>query len=631
MVHVGPFFQAKTANHTLIPQQEYMVWGFAASRWQPIPRDRVMTRTTNNRRSAPQTLPKCPTGITGLDEVTEGGLPRGRPTLVCGNAGCGKTLLALEFLVRGATQFGEPGVFVAFEESEEELTQNVRSLGFHLDELTEQKKILLDQVRIEPSEIEETGEFDLEGLFVRLGYALDTINARRVVLDTIETLFGGLSNEAILRAELRRLFRWLKDRGVTAVITGERGEGQLTRQGLEEYVSDCVILLDHRVTDQISTRRLRVVKYRGTTHGTNEYPFVIDEQGISVLPVTSLGLGHVVSDERVSTGAPRLDAMLGGGGYFRGSTVLISGTAGVGKTSLAAHFADAVCRRGERCLYLAFEESEGQFVRNMRSIGLDFGPWLKKGLLHFHASRPTASGLELHLLTIRKLVDELEPAAVVIDPISSFLAAGMADDAGRMLLRLVDLLKGKGLTALLTSLTRGGAALEHTEVGLSSLVDSWILLRDIELAGERNRGLYVLKSRGMAHSNQIREFVFTEHGIELLDVYVGPEGVLTGSARVSQEAREQAAALARGQEIERRERELNQRRKVLEAQIVALQAELEAATEETRLILAQEMASNEVRTQDRGRMRTRRGGTADNSPVGPASRRSIGTVRGERK
>jgi circadian clock protein KaiC len=572
-----------------------------------------MTKATNNRRGDGRTLPKCATGIVGLDAVTGGGLPRGRPTLVCGNAGCGKTLLAMEFLVRGATQFGEPGVFMAFEETEDELAQNVASLGFDLDELVQTKKVLLDHVRVERGEIEETGEFDLEGLFIRLGHAIDTVGARRVVLDTIETLFGGLSNQAIVRAELRRLFRWLKDRQVTAVITGERGAGQLSRQGLEEYVSDCVILLDHRVNEQVSTRRLRVVKYRGTSHGTNEYPFVIDEQGVSVLPITSLSLAHAVSDERVSTGVPRLDAMLGGRGYYRGSTVLVSGTAGAGKTSLAAHFADACCRRGERCLFLAFEESDGQLIRNMRSLGLDLGRWVKKGLLRFQASRPTAWGLELHLLKIHKLVEECRPDAVVVDPVSSLLGAGAAGDTQAMVLRLMDFFKGRGVTAVLTSLTAGAGPLEVTDVGISSLMDSWLLLRDVELDGERNRALYVLKSRGMAHSNQVREFVLTDRGIELLDVYTGPQGVLTGSPRLAQEGREKAQALARRQEAGRRQRELERKRQALEAQIAALRLEAQAAEEESRLISGQEQVWEDVQTQDSDRMR-RRGGEADNGP-----------------
>jgi len=400
-----------------------------------------MTRASNGRKPAEQGLPKARTGISGLDEITGGGLPRGRPTLVCGSAGCGKTLLAIEFLVRGATAFGEPGVFLAFEETAEELAQNVRSLGFDLDELTEQQKLLVDYVHVERSEIEETGEYDLEGLFIRLGHAIDSLGAKRVALDTIETLFGGLSNQAILRSELRRLFRWLKNKGVTVVITGERGDGTLTRQGLEEYVSDCVILLDHRVTEQLSTRRLRIVKYRGSLHGTNEYPFLIDEHGFSVLPITSLGLQHEASDERVSTGVPRLDAMLGGEGVYRGSSVLISGTAGVGKTSLAAHFADATCRRGERVLYLASEESQGQLVRNMRSIGLELGPWVRKGMLRFVAARPTSWGLEMHLAALHKQVNDFKPAMVIMDPISNFAAAGTEHEAGQMLVRLIDFLR----------------------------------------------------------------------------------------------------------------------------------------------------------------------------------------------
>ncbi|HEX6298752.1 MAG TPA: circadian clock protein KaiC [Burkholderiales bacterium] len=516
-------------------------------------------------RSAPPALRKARTGIDGLDEITHGGLPEGRPTLICGGPGCGKTLMAMEFLIRGATQFGEHGAFIAFEETGEELAQNVRSLGFDLNQLVEQKKIALDHVRVEPAEIVENGEYDLEGLFLRLGYAIDTVGAKRVVLDTIEALFGGFTNEAVLRAELRRLFRWLKDRGVTAVITGERGDETYTRQGLEEYVSDCVILLDHRVNEQVSTRRLRIVKYRGTTHGTSEYPFLIDERGISVLPVTSLQLDHEVSNERVSSGIPRLDAMLGGG-YYRGSSVLVSGTAGTGKTTLAASFAHETAKRGERCLYLAFEESPKQLARNMRTVGLDLDRFIGKGVLRMHASRPTFHGLEMHLVQIHKMVTEFRPTAVVIDPISNFSSSGTASDASLMLLRLIDFLKAHQITAFLTHLTGGGRATEATDVGISSIIDTWLLLRDIELGGERNRGLYVLKSRGMKHSNQIREFVITPEGIQLLDVYVGPEGVLTGSLRAAQEAREHAAAVALQEEIAVKQREVDRLRAELEAQ-----------------------------------------------------------------
>ena len=569
-------------------------------------------------KAANRALPKAPTGIMGLDEVTGGGLPRGRPTLVCGSAGCGKTLLAMEFLVRGAMQHNEPGVFMAFEETAQELAENVRSLGFDLDELVKQKKLAVDYVRVERSEIQETGDYDLEGLFVRLGLAIDTIGAKRVVLDTIEVLFSGLSNTAILRAELRRLFRWLKDRGVTAVITGERGEGALTRHGLEEYVSDCVILLDHRVAGQVSTRRLRVVKYRGSAHGTNEYPFLIDEEGISVLPITSLNLQHQVSDERMPTGIPRLDVMLRGGGYFKGSSVLVSGTAGSGKSSVAAHFAQAACQRGERCLYLAFEESPGQIVRNMRSIGIDLEPYVRKGTLRFHASRSNQYGLEMHLVTIHKLVETFQPGVIIVDPISNLQQAANQADATAMLTRLIDFLKLRGITMLMTCLTSPDRAIEKTDAEISSLVDTWLLLRDIELGGERNRAMYVLKSRGMAHSNQIREFLLTDRGIELADVYLGAEGVLTGSARQAQEAREKASLVVQQEEVEARQRELARKREAMEARITALRKEFEAENEEIQRIIGQEKARIDVLRQDRVRMgmsrKADRPGKADMEP-----------------
>jgi len=552
-------------------------------------------------------LPKAPTGISGLDEITLGGLPRGRPTLICGAAGCGKTLFAMEFLLRGAEQHGETGVFMAFEETEQDLVQNVRSLGFDLDKLIADGKIAVDYVHIEPAEIHETGEYDLEGLFLRLGMAIDSVGAKRVVLDTLEALFGGFTNQALLRAELRRLFRWLKDKGVTAIITGERGEGSLTRQGLEEYVSDCVILLDHRATEQVSTRRLRIVKYRGSTHGTNEYPFLIDENGIHVLPLTSLMLNHAASSERISSGIPRLDSMLGGEGYYRGTSVLISGTAGTGKTSLAASFANATCARGERCLYLAFEESPAQLVRNMKSIGLDLNPWIKKGLLRLEASRPTLHGMEMHLTIIHKMVNEFDPKVVVIDPISNFSSAGSGSQAEAMVLRLLDFLKSRQITAMFVNLTAGGDAWEHTDVGISSLIDTWILLRDIELAGERNRGLYVLKSRGMKHSNQIREYLLTGDGIELKDVYVGPEGVLTGSMRAAQEDREKAAAVARSQEIDRKQRELARKRAALEAQIAALRSEFEAVEDESKRVAEQDRAREQQLVTERSAAALRRG------------------------
>ncbi len=538
-----------------------------------------MKKKTNNTGQEPHArrpLSKSPTGIRGLDEITGGGLPTGRPTLVCGGAGCGKTLLAMEFLVRGAREFDEPGVFVAFEETTMDLIENVASLGFDLEGLVAQGKMALDFVHVERSEIEETGEYDLEGLFIRLGYAIDSIGAKRVVLDTIESLFAALPNQAILRAELRRLFRWLKEKGVTAILTGERGDGQLTRRGLEEYVSDCVIVLDHRVTEQTSTRRLRIAKYRGSMHGTNEYPFLIDEEGFSILPITSLGLTHEASCERIATGIPRLDQMLEGKGYYRGSTVLVSGTAGSGKSSVAAHFAEAACQRGERVLYFAFEESPSQIMRNMSSIGIDLEPWVQKGLLQFHANRPTFAGLEMHLTMTHRALTLFKPQVVVVDPLNSFPTGGNATEIHAMLVQLVDLLKMNQITALFTSLTPGGGAVEETDVAISSLIDSWLLLKNIEIGGERNRGLYLLKSRGIAHSNQIREFLITDNGVDLRDVYIGKDGVLTGSARLAQESQDRAEELARVQESESRRLELERKRRVLTAQIAAIQAELES-------------------------------------------------------
>ena len=556
--------------------------------------------------SAAAGIRKAPTGIPGLDEITAGGLPAGRPTLICGSAGCGKTLMSMEFLVRGITEYGEPGVFVTFEERAEDLSENVLSLGFNLDELIEQEKLVVDYIHVERSEIEETGEYDLEGLFLRLGFAIDSIGAKRVVLDTLEVLFGGLENHGILRAELRRLFRWLKEKGVTAVITGERGEGALTRHGLEEYVSDCVILLDHRIIDQLATRRLRVVKYRGSIHGTNEYPFLIDERGIEVLPITSIGLLHDASSERVSSGIEGLDEMLGGRGYYRGSSVLISGKAGTGKSSTAAHFANAACRRGERCIYFAFEESRSQVVRNMRSIGIDLQPWLDSGALQFHAARPTVHGLERHLVTMYKAIRDFKPDVVVIDPITNFLSVGTPEDVKAMLMRMIDFLKFQQVTSFFTSLTHGGDY-DQTDVGISSLMDTWLLLREMEINGERNRTMYVLKSRGMNHSNQLREVLMTGHGIQLVDVYLGPGGALTGAARLAQEAQEKAGSVARQQEIERRQREMERKREALEVRINALRLELETEEEEVRRKLEEAQAHEARLEEDRREMARLRG------------------------
>ncbi len=568
-------------------------------------------------RPSPQ-LPKTPTGIVGLDEITGGGLPRGRPTLVCGSAGCGKTLFAMEFLVRGATQFGEPGVFLAFEESPGELAENVRSLGFDVDSLVARRKLLIDGVTIERSEIEETGEYDLEGLFLRLGNAIDTVKAKRVVLDTLEALFSSFSNEAVVRAELRRLFRWLKDRGVTAVITAERGNGALTRQGLEEYVSDCVILLDHRVTNEIATRRLRIVKYRGTSHGTNEYPFLIDAHGFEVLPITSASLDYAVSNEKISTGVPEFDRMLGGG-LYRGSTTLISGTAGGGKSTLAAQIADASAARGERCLYFSFEESSAQILRNMRSVGLRLERRVREGLLRFDAARPTLLGLEGHLTRMHAAFREFRPRLVILDPISNLASAGNESAAAGMLVRLIDFFKSQGATIVMTNLTEGGQALEHTDIGVSSVVDTWVLVRDIESSGERNRGIYVLKSRGMAHSNQIREFQLTSRGIRLTDVYLGPEGMLTGSARVAEELREKVAAETREKELDRSRRELSRRRGELEAEIDAKRKAFERELRDSGVLIEEDEAKDRRFAASRSDMAQSRGAAA--TPKRRAARR----------
>jgi circadian clock protein KaiC len=573
----------------------------------------MMKREAQSHRNS---LPKSPTSIQGLDEITGGGLPKGRPTLVCGGAGCGKTLFAMEFLVRGAMEYNEPGVFISFEETEQELTANVSSLGFDLNSLIKRKKIWLEHIYIERNEIEQSGEYDLEGLFIRIHHAIESVGAKRVVLDTVESLFSELPSPLILRAELRRLFRWLKKKGVTTIITAERGDGTLTRQGLEEYVSDCVILLDHRVTDQSSIRRLRVVKYRGSTHGTNEYPFLIDEDGFSVLPVTSLGLNYSSSHERISTGIPRLDTMLSGKGYFRSSTVMVSGTAGTGKTSIAARFVEEACKRGERVLYFTFEESPNQLVRNMRSIGINLEPWVNKGLLQFHATRPTHYGLETHLTTSIKLINKFEPSVVILDPINAFVTGENHVEVKTMLLRLVDFLKMKKITAFFTNLNAADEILENTDVYISSLIDTWLLLRDIEIGGERNRGLYVLKSRGMEHSNQIREFKLTDHGIELLDVYVGPGGVLTGSARLSQESRDDAEQLLHQQEIVRKQIGLERKHEAMDAQILLLRSEFEAEEAEALKVIGIEKARNEQFSQNKLRMAKSRKGDVSTKAAG---------------
>ncbi len=557
-----------------------------------------------NGGPAPQ-LAKAPTGIPGLDEVLLGGVPLGRPTLICGAAGCGKTLLGMTFLVHGATQFGEPGVFVSFEETARDLADNVASLGFDVPGLIEANKLAIDHIRIERSEIEETGDYDLEGLFVRLGYAIDRIGAKRIVLDTLEALFASLANEAILRAELRRLFGWLKDRGLTAVITGERGEGKLTRYGLEEYVSDCVILLDNRVQDQVTTRRLRIVKFRGSAHGTNEYPFLLDDQGITVVPLSSAGLGHRVSDGVVSTGVPGLDAMLGRGGIYAGSSMLISGVSGSGKTILGASFAAAACTRGERCMFFSFEEPAELLVRNVASVGIDLGQHLRSGLLRFETKRPTAFGFEMHLAHMQRELDRFQPSAVVVDPVTSF--HGPDSEVRALLLRMMDLLKTRGITTVFTSLTSSEERVTQADFGMSSLMDTWIFLVDIESNGERNRGLYALKSRGMSHSNQIREYLLTNEGVTLVTAYLGVAGVLMGSARLTQEAQEKMEVRQQREEVERHRRDIATRRAATERRIAELNEELAAQDAEVARLIAQEQRREMVLETHRTAMGASRG------------------------
>jgi circadian clock protein KaiC len=566
-------------------------------------------------------LPKARTCIQGLDEITRGGLPRGRPTLVCGGAGSGKTMFGLEFLVRGATQCDEPGVFISFEETIPDLTKNAASLGFDLGRLVTQKKLFIDHVHISRSEMAETGEYDLDGLFIRISDAVRRVGAKRIVLDTLEVLFGELSNPGILRGEIRRLFAWLKEQGLTTVVTAERDRpDKLTRNGIEEFVSDCVIVVDHRIREEISTRRLRVVKYRGSTHGTNEYPFLIDEDGISVLPISSLNLDHSAPTTRISTGIDRLDGMLDGKGYFRGSSVLISGTAGTGKTTVAAHFINAACARGERCLYFAFEESPQQIVRNARSVGIDLEPWLEKGLLRFHAARPSYAGIEEVLLVTHKQIGSFKPAIVVVDPITNLLTVSTMNEVRSVLTRLIDFLKTEEITAVFVSLTATGGYLEANEADVSSLMDTWLLLKAIEVGGERNRALSVLKSRGMNHSNQIREYVFTGTGMHLFDVYIGPEGVLTGSARISQEGREKAAGTTRRQRLEGRARELQRKREIFEARMTMLRAKFEAEQENIQQTITEAKLLDADLLQARSVMEHTRAGGAPGPGNGKVAR-----------
>ncbi len=551
-----------------------------------------------NRRQ----LPKALTGIEGLDIITNGGLPKGRATLICGGTGTGKTLLAMEFLLRGAMQYNEPGVFMAFEESTNDLITNVVSIGFDLDGLIASKKIVVDFVYIDQYEIVEAGEYNLDALFIRLGAAIDSIGAKRVVLDTIESLFSNLPNPAVLRAELRRLFRWLKEKGVTAVITGEGGTDTLSRHGIEEYVSDCVINVTVSIEERVASRRLRIVKYRGSSHGSNDYPFVIDGDGISLIPVTSARLEHKVSYTRVSSGIQRLDAMLGGNGFFEDSVIMISGSPGTGKTTFLAHFADAACRRNERVVYFSFEESSDQIIRNMRSVGLNLDHWVKKGLLVMECRRITQYGLDMHLLLSQKLIAEYTPKVVIMDPVTSFDDIANTSDVKRIVMKFVDLMKSIGITIVFGSLTPSEVQSESSSINISSIIDSWILLRDLESNGERSRAIYVLKSRGMSHSNQVREFLMTDHGIEICDVYIGTGGVATGGARLNMLAQEKALGLKLQEEIELRQFDLENKRSILDSRIAAMRAEFAAQEASNLKMIAQEKTRQAQLSTDRTAM-----------------------------
>ncbi len=554
-------------------------------------------------------LRKAPTGIGGLDEITGGGLPEGRTTLVTGATGSGKTLLGVQFLVAGAREYGEPGVLVTFEESAAKVIANFASLGFDLDGLQREQLLVVHAFRVEASQTVEAGEFDFDPLFALLDDSIGRVGAKRVVLDTVELLFGAFHDQAIVRAELGRLFRWLEERALTAIVTGERGENGLTRHGIEEYVSDCVIVLDHRLHEEVSTRRLRVVKYRGSAHETNEYPFLISAQGFAVLPITSVALDYGAPEERVSTGVARLDVMLAGG-VFRGSTVLVSGGAGTGKSTLGAHLVDSACARGERALLVLFEESADQVVRNMGSVGLDLRRWVEAGLLHIWAARPTAFGLETHLAVLARLVEEVAPCVAVLDGITSLTHGPTGDQVTSMVVRQIDLLKRRGITAMATTLAH---ETDTSTVGISSLVDTWLLLRNVESNGERNRLLFVLKSRGTAHSNQVREFVLTDHGVELVDVYVGAEGVVAGSARLVREAHEREAVLRRAEELARRRRELERGLVEGEARLAILHDELAAARAELEEMQAREQREAASAAADRSAVAFHRWADPDRS------------------
>ena len=548
---------------------------------------------TEEKNPATRPIEKSPTGIDGFDEITFGGLPKNRPTLIAGGAGSGKTMFGMEFIVKGATKYNEPGIYITFEERKTDLAHNFASVGYDLNRLSAENKMIIDHIHLNRADYQETGEYDLDGLFIRLEMYAKKIGAKRIVLDTIEVLFSTFSDHATIRSELQRLFGWLKDKGLTAIITGEAGTDTLTRYGLEEYVADCVIYLDNRIEKQIATRRMRIIKYRGSTHGLDEYPYLIGTKGISVIPLSSLGLQSSAPKERISTGISRLDTMFGARGYYRGSSVLVSGDAGTGKSSMAAAFAAAAVKRGEKCLYFSFEESEAQIIRNMSSIGLDLGQGIKSGLLNFICSRPTQYGLEMHLAQMHRKIQEIKPDVIIVDPVSNLISAGDERQVRAMLTRLIDLLKMKEITSVYTDLTKGGMAKETTNIGISSLMDTWLLVGYVEGNGERNRTLSILKSRGMSHSNQVRELVISDSGIDLEDVYVTGEKVLTGAARLAQQANEAWEQIRISKETELKQKAYEERKKSIMAQIAGLQAEL--LLEEAKNHLDDELSAEELK------------------------------------
>ena len=480
-----------------------------------------MESKSNSKKNIAETelsitkLPKSLTGIQGLDDITYGGIPQNRPTLLVGSIGTGKTIFAMEYIINGITMFNEPGVFMTFEEQTDELQINVTSMGYNLSKLIADNKIYLEHLHIDHREIQATGKYDIEGLFIRIEMAIEKVKAKRIVLDALDTLFIGLDSQ-ILRSEIKRLFFWLKEKKVTAIITSEVGDIFLTRLGFEEVVADCVIELNNRLNNQISTRRLRIVKYRGSYHSTNEYPFMIDHKGITIFPIISEAPQIIVSNERISSGIKQIDEMLDGRGFYVGSSILVSGSAGTGKSSIAASFIKDVCEKKGTALYCAFEEAPNQIKRNMASIGIFLEPYEKSGNLHFYYSRPTLQTLELHFIAIKKLIKQINPSVVILDPITNLMIENINSDIRTMLTRFVDYLKMEQITVLLTAtLTVSSLELIQSNEGISSMVDTCIMIQEKNIIDSRRRTLYIMKSRGICNSKKEVEFIITSEGISI--------------------------------------------------------------------------------------------------------------------